>query len=88
MKLGIAKGVADSKILINIVNETNPTLNESMQSLDKSIIQDVALLPEQITIPVSNQVETITAPQESSVAIAIIIIKPLSPYLGGPSFDI
>ena len=46
MKLGIAKGVADSKILINIVNETNPTLDESIQSLDKSIIQDVALLLE------------------------------------------
>ena len=86
MKLGIAKGVADSKTAISIVNETNPTLDQSIQSLDKSIIQDVAQLPEQIAIV--NQVETITAPQESSVATAVIVVKPLSPHPGGPSFDV
>ena len=88
MKLGVASGVADSKTPVSIVNETDTTLDQSIQALDKSIIQDVAQLPEKITIPGTNTVETKTAPLESSVATAVIIVKPLPPHPGGSSFDV
>ncbi|PMD58002.1 uncharacterized protein K444DRAFT_664882 [Hyaloscypha bicolor E] len=88
MKLGVASGVTDSQTPVSIINETDTTLDQSIQALDKSIIQDVAQLPEQITLPDTNQVKTITAPLESSVATAVIIVKPLTPHPGGPSFDV
>ncbi|KAF4622715.1 hypothetical protein G7Y89_g14313 [Cudoniella acicularis] len=82
--LGVARGVADSTT-VNIVGETNPRLDQSIPALDKSIIQDVATLPEEI-FPGS----TATAPVsgETSVATAVVIVKPLNPHPGGPSLDV
>jgi hypothetical protein len=75
VKLGTAKGLAPQNGSLEIVAETDDALDKSIQALGNSIIQDIAELPD-TTVPVLSQIPIL---QPSSVATAVIIVKPLNP---------
>ncbi|KAH7418801.1 hypothetical protein BKA64DRAFT_564424 [Cadophora sp. MPI-SDFR-AT-0126] len=82
-KLGTASGLADRDAALNIVDEKDPALDNSIKSLDNSIFQENEIVLEKLNGILSVPVPVLKL---YSVATAVIIVKPLSPHPGGPLF--